>query len=105
MYERRAKKLLVLSLIFIAGCTTMFADMRSWEGHTVEELYWDMGSADEIEDLGNGYRVFIYKKEWTDREGQVHTCRRSFTAMNTGPNEEITETDYSDCHFITPKSH
>lgn len=96
--------LLFLFLIVIAGCTTMFADMRSWEGHTVDELYRDMGSADKVEDLGPGQRVFIYEEERTDKEGNVHTCRRSFTAVYDGQKEEITNTSYEDCPFITPKS-
>jgi hypothetical protein len=100
------KKLLVLLLlIVIAGCTTTYRDTRSWEGHTVDELYWDMGSADKVENLGNGRRVFIYEEERTDKEGKVHTCRRSFTAVDYGNREEIIDTSYEDCPFITFKSH
>lgn len=99
------KKSLVLFLIVVAGCTTMFADMRSWEGHTVDELYWDMGSADKVEDLGDGRRVFIYEEERTDKKGKVHTCQRSFTALYDGQKETIIDTSYEDCPFITFKSH
>lgn len=105
MYEGLVKKLLVFFLIFIAGCTTMYKDMTSWIGRTVEELYWDMGPADKIEDIAPRYRVFIYENDRTDNKGNVHTCRRSFTAMNTGHEEEIIDTSYSDCLFITIKSH
>ena len=97
------KKLLVLFLVFIAGCTTMYKDMRSWEGQTVDELYWDMGSPDKIEDY-NGYRVFIWEEEWTDMQGEAHTCRKTFTAVYDGNKEEITDTDYSDCQFMTIRS-
>ncbi len=105
MYEGLVKKLLLLSLILIAGCTTMYKDMKSWEGRTVNELYWNMGPPDKIEDIAPGYRVFIYENERTNSKGKVHTCRRSFTAVNTGHEEEITDTSYSDCLFFTIKSH
>ncbi len=97
--------LLFLFMIVIAGCTTMFADMRSWEGHTVDDLYWDMGSADKVEDLGDGRRVFIYEEDWTDRDGKARTCQRSFTAVDYGDREEIIDTSYEDCRFVTFKSH
>jgi hypothetical protein len=98
------KKLLVLFLVLMAGCTTMFSEMRSWEGRTVDELYWDMGSPDKIETLEKGYRVFIWEDDWTDSEGEVHTCRKSFTAYYDGHEERVTDADYSDCQFMTVKS-
>jgi outer membrane lipoprotein-sorting protein len=106
MYKGLVKKLLalVLFLIFIAGCTTTYRDMSSWEGQTVDELYWDMGRPDKIEVLGNGNRVFIYEDDRTDKKGNVRTCRRSFTAVNYGNKEEITDTSYSGCSFLTIKS-
>lgn len=97
------KKLSVLFLIFIAGCTTMFKDMRSWEGRTASELYWEMGSPDTIETLDNGSRVLTWIETWT-KDGEVHTCRKSFTVVATGEDEEITDTSYSDCPFMTFKS-
>jgi hypothetical protein len=97
------KKLLVLFLIFIAGCTTTYKDMKSWEGHTVKEMYWDMGPPDTIEELGSGYRVMTWIRTWT-KDGKVRTCRRSFTVVLTGYDEEVTDTSYSDCPFITYKS-
>ncbi len=103
MYEGLVKKLLVLSLVLIAGCTTMYKDMQSWEGHTVSELYWEMGTPDTIETLDNGYRVLTWIETWT-KDGEVHTCRKSFTAVVTGNDEEITDTSYSDCPFLTVKS-
>jgi hypothetical protein len=90
-------------LIVIAGCTTMFKDMRSWEGHTLDELHWDMGPADEVKDIENGVREFIYINEWT-KDGKVHTCRKTFTTLFDGRSETITDTSYEDCSFITVKS-
>ena len=98
------KKLLALFLFIIAGCTTMFADMRSWEGRTVDELYWDMGSPDRIEPIDNAHRVFTWEEEWTDSKGEVHTCEKSFTGYYDGSEEVITDTEYSDCPFMTMKS-
>jgi hypothetical protein len=98
MYEGLVRKLLVLVLflIFSAGCTTMYRDMTKWEGRTVNELYGGMGSPDKIEDIAPGHRVFIYE------DGE---CRQTFTAVNYGNREEITDTSYSGCPFLTIKSH
>lgn len=97
------KKLSVLFLILIAGCMTTYKDMKSWEGHTVDELYLDMGAPDEIEELGSGYKVMTWIRKWS-KDGKAHTCRRMFTVMVTGNEEKVTKTSSADCPVFTYRS-
>ena len=94
--------LMVFSIISIAGCTTTYLYMTDWEGQTIDELYWDLGKADKVEDLNTYERVHTWYSTWTD-DGQVKTCTKSFYTTNDGHAEVITNTSYSDCPFLTPK--
>ena len=95
--------LIVLCLISIGGCTTTYKSMKDWEGRTVDDLYWDWGPPDEVEQVNTYDRVFTYISTRTDDDGEVKTCRKSFYARNYGNAEVITSTSYSGCHFLTLK--
>ena len=85
----------------IGGCTTTYLDMKSWEGRTVHDLYFEMGKPDEIDSEG-GNTVYIWISERTV-DGQVKTCTRKFYAKNYGHGEVIVDTRYSGCLFLTVK--
>ena len=94
--------LMVCGIFGIAGCTTTYKSTKDWEGRTVQDLYWDLGKADEIEQVNTHVRVFTYVSTWTDDDGEIKTCRKSFYAQNNGDAEVITSTSYSGCRFLTP---
>ena len=94
--------LLVCSIMSVAGCTTTWLDMKSWEGRTVNDLYFELGKADEVENTKANERVHTWIST-RSVDGEVKTCRKSFYARNTGNEEVITRTSYSGCHFFTLK--
>ena len=93
--------LTVFAVICIGGCTTTYKSMKDWEGRTVDDLYWELGPPDEVEQVNVYERVFTYTSTRTDDDGVVKTCRKSFTARNYGNAEVITNTSYSGCLFLT----
>jgi hypothetical protein len=94
--------LIAFFIITIGGCTTTYKQMKSWKGRTVNDLYWDFGKADKVEQVNTHERVYIYFLERTD-DGQVKTCTKKFYTRNNGHAEVIIDTSYTDCHFITLK--
>ena len=94
--------LIVLSMICISACTTTYKKTKDWEGRKIDELYWEWGKADEVVDVGPYARVYTWISTWTDN-GQVKTCRKSFSATDNGYGEVITGSSYKDCPFITAK--
>jgi len=94
--------LMVFSLISTGGCTTTYLYMKDWEGQPIDELYWDLGKADKVEDLNTYERVHTWYSTWTD-DGQVKTCQKSFYTRNDGHAEVIINTSYSDCPYLTPR--
>jgi hypothetical protein len=94
--------LMIFSHISIVGCTTTYLDMKSWEGRTINDLYFEWGKADEVESLNTGGRVHTWFFERTV-DGQVKTCKKSFYTRYDGHPEVIVDTSYSDCLFLTAK--
>ena len=94
--------LMVLCVITLVGCTTTYLDMKGWKGRTINELYWDWGKADKVEDLNVYERVYTYYIERTVN-GQVKTCTKSFYTRSNGYDEVIIDTSYSDCLFFILK--
>lgn len=94
--------LLAFSIMSATGCTTTWLDMQSWHGRTVNDLYFEWGKADRVENISTGERVHTWISERTV-DGQVKTCEKSFYARNTGNKEVITRTSYSGCLFLTVK--
>ena len=94
--------LMVFSLIAIGGCTTTYLDMKSWEGRTINDLYFEWGQADAVEPLNTGGRVHTWFFERTV-DGQVKTCKKSFYTRYDGHPEVIVDTSYTDCLFLIAK--
>lgn len=93
--------LTVFAMICVGGCTTTYKSMKNWEGRTTEDLYWELGKPDEVEQIDTYNRVFTYISTRTNDDGEVKTCRKSFIARNYGHAEVITNTSYSGCLFLT----
>ena len=93
--------LMLVCMICIGGCTTTYKSMKNWEGRTVDDLYWELGKPDEVEQVNTHDRVFTYISTRTNDDGEVKTCRKSFYARNYGNAEVITDTSYSECLFLT----
>ena len=94
--------LMVFSIITIGGCTTTWLDMKSWEGRTINDLYFEWGKADKVENTNTGERAHTWYFERKDN-GQVKTCTKTFYTRNTGHAEVIKRTSYSDCLFLIAK--
>ena len=95
--------LMVFFIITNGGCTTTYLDMQSWEGRTINDLYFEWGKADEVEPSNKPYgRVHTWFFERTV-DGQVKTCKKSFYTRYDGREEVIVDTKYSDCLFLTAK--
>ena len=92
--------LMIFFTISIGGCTTTYLDMKSWEGRTINDLYFEWGKADEVE--GSYDRVHTWFFERTV-DGEVKTCKKSFYTRYDGREEVIVDTKYSDCLFLTAK--
>ena len=76
--------------------------MKEWEGRTINDLYFDRGKADEVEELGGGKRVHIWYSERTVK-GEVKTCTKKFFTRYDGRDEIIVDTKYSGCLFLMAK--
>jgi hypothetical protein len=91
--------LMLFSIISTGGCTTIYKDMKSWEGRTINDLYFEWGKADEVGSLNTGGRVHTwYFERMVD--GQVKTCTKSFYTRYDGHAEVIIDTSYKDCLFL-----
>jgi hypothetical protein len=95
--------LLVVSIIFLAGCTTTYLELKSWEGRTINDLYFEWGKADEVGPSNKpSGRVHTWYFDRTV-DGEVKTCKKSFYTRYDGRAEVIVDTKYSDCLFLTAK--
>ena len=104
MYKRQNSTfvmLLILLVISITGCTTTYLELQSWEGRSINDLYFDRGKADEVGSAKKYYRVHTWFSKGKD--GKEKGCRQSFYTRNTGTDEIIVDTKYSGCHFLTVK--
>lgn len=90
--------MMFLSSILLGGCTTTYLDMKSWEGRTINDLYFEWGKADKVEYKGN-FRVHSWLFE-RSVDGKSKTCTKSFYARYDGHEEIIVDTKYSDCLFL-----
>ena len=93
--------LVIFSYLFIGGCTTTYLEMQSWEGRSLNDLYFEWGKPDVIENTKKG-RVYTWVYKRND-DGKVKTCRKSFYTQDDGHGEVIVDTKYSGCHFLTLK--
>jgi len=91
------KKLIIVvlcSLVFVGGCTTLENVMSSWVGEKSDNLLASWGAPDSTIQLDNGGKVLT----WTTLEGggeyPLRTCRKSFTVNSSGI---IESWSYSDC--------
>ena len=92
--------LMIICVIAISGCTTTYLDMKSWEGRSIDDLYFEWGKADEVEPSSKPYgRVHTWFFERTV-DGQDKTCKKSFYTRITGNEEVIVDTSYKDCLFL-----
>ena len=93
--------LMVFFMLSIGGCTTTYLDMKSWEGRTVSDLYFEWGKPDKI-GSEDGKQVYIWITERTV-DGEVKTCTKKFYAKDYGQGEVIVDTKYSGCLFLMLK--
>jgi len=73
----------IIMLLFIVGCTTPRAVMRSWVGHQESDLISSWGAPDSMVELKDGTKVYTWKRVWNDNYG-VHQGRQSFTINAEG---------------------
>jgi hypothetical protein len=76
--------------------------MKSWEGRTIHDLYFEWGKPDEVEPLSTNGNAHTWYFERTV-DGQVKTCKKTFYTRYTGHAEVIIDTSYSDCLFLIAK--
>ena len=88
--------------VIIGGCTTTYLSLKSWEGRSVKDLYFEWGPPDSVDVTDTGKTAYIWVFERTV-DGQVKTCEKSFYTRNTGNAEVIVDTSYKDCLFLIAK--
>ena len=91
---------MVFSIISLGGCTTTYLEMKSWEGRTINDLYFEWGKADEVEGSYNRVHTWFFERTV---DGEVKTCKKSFYTRYDGHAEIIVDTKYSDCLFLIAK--
>ena len=104
MYKRQNSNvviLVILMAISMMGSTTTYLKLQSWEGRSINDLYFDRGKAHEVSSAKKYYRVHTWFSKGKD--GREKGCRQSFYTRDIGSDEIIVDTKYSGCHFLTVK--
>jgi len=88
--SRVLSRLMLVSITLVSlssvlyGCvTTRGRAMQSWQGEKMDRLLQAWGSPDSESLLSDGRKVLTWKEIWSS-EGNVHTCRTSFTIAPDG---------------------
>ena len=81
--KRIAAIIVIGTLIFLTGCTTPSAVMKSWVGHHESELLAKWGAPDSVMQLEDGKKIYTWKRVWSDQNG-VHQGRQTFTIDTDG---------------------
>ncbi|HQN94275.1 MAG TPA: hypothetical protein PLQ09_09145 [Prolixibacteraceae bacterium] len=67
--------ILLLGLLFLAGCSTSARLSKKYTGKGIEVLYREMGNPVNTVVLENGNRIFEYEKETFVRQTEISTGR------------------------------
>lgn len=92
--------LMLFSFLALSGCTTTYLDLKSWEGRTLNDLYFEWGKPDDIEITKDNRTAYTWHFE-REVDGKAVTCKKYFYTRNTGNEEVIVDTYYKDCLFLT----
>ncbi len=65
----KKKVLLSAFLLSLIGCTTPRMIMKSWVGHTENELYQHWGTPSKVIDKGSDGKIVVYVPDINNKEG------------------------------------
>lgn len=75
--------LVILAAVFLVGCTTPSAVMKSWVGEDEAKLLASWGAPDSVMNLDDGRKIYTWKRIWSNQNG-VYQGRQTFTVDADG---------------------